>query len=195
MTENEIKQKILSTGVFKLDDRSNPIGIIKFTSKKVLSTKAGNYINHKPHKLKNLISDLSYEMVKYCRGPEDRNLLENFKDDFEKKFISFLEDWGFSPDDLNPHYAELIKKAKKNLDRELSGHAKNIERLRNKDTARRGTMIYWMHRAFKEYTQIKPTDINRYLAYILIACGLENGSPKTVFNKIDRAYHRHPKSE
>jgi hypothetical protein len=192
---DDLEQKILKSGIFKLDDKSNPIGLINLTSKKALSVRDSNYLDIKPHHhLKSLISDLSLEIDKFCQGPKDRNLLEDLRDDFEKELISLLKDWGLSPDYLSPHYDALLKKAKKHLNKELSDYYKNIKSLDTKDTARRDAMIYWMHRAFKEYTPIKLTDINCYLAYILIACGLEKGSPQTVFSKIDRAFHRYPKS-
>jgi hypothetical protein len=191
---DQLEQKILECGIFKRDDKSKPIGLIKLIpGKKTLST-TNKHLPYKPHILRSLISDLSHEIEKYCQDPRDKNLLNNLQDEFEKEFISFLKDWGLSSDNLNPHYAALIKKAKKYLHKELSGYEKDIRRLDTKDKARRGTMFYQMHRAFKEHTNINLTDINRYLAYILIACGIEKGSPKTVFNKTDRAFHRYPKS-
>ena len=46
-TSNEsIEQKILHSGVFKLNDKSNPIGIIKLTAKKSLSTRPSQVIKY-----------------------------------------------------------------------------------------------------------------------------------------------------
>jgi hypothetical protein len=152
MRENELKQKILKSGIFRLNDKSYPIGIINFTPNKTLSKRDNNYLPYKSHVLRSLISDLLYEIDKYCHCPKGRDLLGSLKDDFEKEFISFLKDWGFSQDTLNPHYAALVRKAKRKLDKDLSGHAKNIERLDTQDTARRDSMLYQMHRSFKEHT-------------------------------------------
>jgi hypothetical protein len=214
----QLEQKMLESGIFKLDDKSRPIGIINLDSKKALSTRETNYLSYnlpyKPHflcvlilyassirpfllpyaNILSLILCLSNEIKQYLHNDEEDNYFEKGSIYFEKELVSLLESWGISPNDLKPHYDDFIKKAKKHLQKNLLAVAKPFTRRDSKKTYRRDYLISRLHRIFEEHTNINHTDINHYLTYILIACDIEKGLPQTVFKRIDKAFYKYKKN-
>lgn len=185
---------ILQSGIFKLDSKNKPIGIIKLTVNKSLSKI--NHIPYKIHKLQQMILDLSFEITRYLKPARDVNLLNDFLNDFDKELESLLDRWDLSPNDLTPHYDKLVNKAKRHIKKNelLSDYEKMVIRRDTKKTARRDYMIYCMVNIFREFTKIRVTDILRYISYLLIACEVGTGSRDT-FGTIKQAYIRYPKQK
>jgi len=203
---DNLTEKITNSGVFKLSEQSTPIGIKCLTSGgKTISGRENNFIPYNVGKLRQMISEISFEMMKYSRPANEKNLLESLLADFDNELNSllsgfdnelnsFFDGWGISAEDLNLKLDELKKKSRKYLIKQLSKQAASIDKLDMKKTNRRDSMIFNIHNSFKKHTSFTATDINYYIAHIMIECEVENGTLQTVFNKIDRAYYRYPKS-
>jgi len=103
-----LEQQITNSGVFKLDEKSKPIGIVNLTPKKFLSMRENAYLPFQTHILRNMIVDMSDEITCYANGPKDYKTLEKLIDNFENELSSFFKNWDFSPNDLNPHYDRVL---------------------------------------------------------------------------------------
>lgn len=196
-SHDNLTKKITRSGIFKLSDRFTPIGIKCLTSVgKAISQREYNFISfiNDVGKIREMISEISFEMMKYERPANKKNLSESLLDDFDNELNSFFNGWGISADDLNPHFDKLKKKAKRIIKNQTTKQANKIQNLDIKETSRRDSMIYHIHNSLKKHTALTTTDINYYIAHLLIACEFEKGTLQTVFNKIDRAYYRYPKS-
>lgn len=208
-TSNEsIKHKLINSGVFKLkESKEQPgLGIFKVvpSQKNRLSTKI--FIPCERQKLLELISGLLFEIAR-SRSAQDVNLLNELLQDFEKEVESLLDRWDLTPHDLTPHYAGLVKKAKRCIRtkktvplkgdlKSLSDIEKTISRWDTKKALRYGAMIYHMVNTFKKYTKkISLNNIFRSIAFLLIACGIEEDRPQPIFEKIRTAYRRYPKTK
>jgi hypothetical protein len=185
-----VEQKITHSGIFKLDKASTPIGIITLKPDDKSLSKIGRFVSYKPHIMRMMIGDLAAEITSYSYGPRNYNSLQNAMDKFERDLGGFLETWGFSGDDLNPHFKNLLEKAKKDLMRNLSKCEKKMTYYDKKEMRRRTKLVDYLRDIFNEYTKLSSNDINRYIARLLIKCGIETGTHKIVFNKIDRALYR-----
>jgi hypothetical protein len=188
---DELEQKILESGIFKLGDKSKPIGLIKLIpGKKTLST-ASKCHDYEPRILKSLILDLSHEIKQYLYNDDKDNLFEKGPIYFKNELISVLESWGISPSDLKPQYDDFIKKAEKHLNKKLSIGTKSFKRKGIMGKYRRDYLISRLHKIFEDRTRINKTDILHYLVYILIACAIEKDLPQPVFKKIEKAFYRY----
>jgi hypothetical protein len=186
------EQKITNSGLFKLNNASAPIGIITLKSDDKSLSAIGKYDRYAPHILRIMIGEISREISSHLYGPRDYNSLEKVMDDFENEFISFLSDkWDFRPEDLNPQYEAFVKKAKKSIKKNLSQFEKAMTRRDKKPTLRREQLVENIHSIIEKNTKFSATDINHYIAHLLIDCGIETGTHRTVFDKIDRQYYRY----
>jgi len=191
-TDGSIEHKITKSGILKLNSRLIPIGIFRLTAKdKSLTKKPENFIKFSTHQLREVVECLALEIKDYLQGPRNYKSLENVMNYFENEFISFLDEWDFRPADLNPYSADLVKKAKKSIKKNLSQHENAMTRFDKKPTLRRKKMVENIHGIFEQYTKFSATDINHYIAHLLIECGVETGTHISVFNKIDRQHYRY----
>lgn len=200
-TTNE--QKITGSGVFKLDERGRPEGIIKLAADKSLSTRPGNFTPCRRGDLQEMIAEIAREMAKYLTPPSDRDRLQELLDEFEGGLSSYLNEWGLKDiEELTPHRKKFVNKAKKIIRKSLSkgrkAPTKILRKIDTKPSQRRDALIYSMHRLFeclkKSETPYRVTDCNHYIAYILKACEVESGDAVTVFKKIKQAHHRYLKA-
>lgn len=189
----ETEHKILHSGIFKIDGKSNPIGIVKLTAKKSLFKGPSQFIPYQTIKLREMILDISFAITKREKTGQKGYSLNDLLIDFAKEFELFLDGWELSPKILKPHYDGLVNKAKKHIRKNelLLDYEKMVIRSETKNTARRDFMVYQIHNIFKEYTGIKVTDTLRYITYLLSACGIE-----IEFENIKKIYQRYikPKS-
>ena len=115
-----IEQKITGSGVFKLDERGRPKGIIKLAADKSLSTRLGNFTPCRRGDLQEMIAEIAREVAKYLTPPSDRDRLQELLDDFEGGLSSYLNEWGLKDiEELTPHRDKFVNKAKKIIRKSL----------------------------------------------------------------------------
>ena len=193
-TTETIEQKIINSGIFKLDEQSRPTGIIKLAADKSLSMKPKNWLPCDSEQLRETILKLSREVAKYHLDPRDRleELLKEFEDGLVSYFTNPDHGWGLDIKELSPHFEKVVSKAKRIIRKNLKPHTEKLRKL----DPNRAALIFKIHQIFSECwpksrASIGITDCNRYIAYLLKACGIESGATGTVFKRIDRAFHRY----
>ena len=199
--EKSVKEQILHSGLFKLDDRGKPVGLFRLTPRgKTLSKKRilpGKNCQGDEIRLRKisgeLVKDLAIKINDYLRGPRIYNSVESVANEFENELVGLLQNWDFSPKDLQPYYDKLVNKAKKKLKRHLTPLDKKMSRWGTKESLRFAALAGYLRNSFLAYTgeDLGITDLNYYVAHLLIACGIETNDYKTVYNKISKAYYRH----
>lgn len=202
------EQKIINSGIFKLDEHGRPIGIIKLAADKSLS---GGYreLNGRPRaKLRDLITELSIEVASFLKAPPDKHShsLSELLEEFETGLLSYLTDpghgWGLKKEELSPHLDRLVNKAEKIIKRKSEPRTRKIKLRDTKRTHRRDALVFRMHQLFcvywperegKTLPPLDPPDCNRYIAYLLKACEVEEGEPATIFERIGQGFRRYIK--
>ena len=62
-----------------------------------------------------------------------------------------------------------------------------------KPSFRKRSLAKRIREILESYTSIKNTDIDYYVAHLLVACGIETDSYKRVYQKISQARYRYMK--
>ena len=115
-TRRDIRRKILESGLFKLDDSNKPVGLLHLASgtKDLWSERC--HIGSR-RKISARVSELAEQIRDYLKGPRNWDPVAS---QFERGLQAFLEKRGLTAEDLEPHYTRFLKKAKRQLMKNLS---------------------------------------------------------------------------
>jgi hypothetical protein len=220
-TSNEIKHKILHSGVFKVRSKckisvnaskTDRVLIFSFQPIGLKEEAIGGVepIEYDPCKLERMICEITDAIHTYLepkKYPPD-NVLESVLDDlvidFDKELEAVLSRWGLSLNDLKPCHDTLINKAKRYIknkkDIPLKGKKRSLAYVEKAMTRSLpvgiGTRVYMVdriHEIFKDYNIKKTrTDITYHIVDLLIACGKYPADRREqVFNMLDTAFDRY----
>lgn len=190
--------KISKSGIFKLNDKGEPIGIFKLrrtpetppAGPKALSKKPLDSLNEKQTPC--LIGDLSYEIDRMTSKPDTNAWFETMIFVYESELKMTLKMWKFSEAELNPQLNELIQRMKKVLREKIKrGNYPGITGPKSQ-VFESTIWVDMLMKVFKKYlTGLKEVDALTYISHVLKACGIEEGNIKTVFERIRKRLKDH----
>ena len=199
--------KISKSGIFKLNDKGEPIEIFKLRrtpetlpgGPKDLSKK--HYYPLNKREIAGLIGDLSYEIDRMTSKPDTNAWFETMIFVYESELKMTLKMWKFSEAELNPQLSELTKKMRKVLRKKINGD--NYPGITGPKSKRLKSAMWTdiLMKVFEKYLHVtdnngvtdeKQSGLNKvdaltYISHILKACDIEAGNIKTIFNRIKQS--------
>ena len=213
VTKQETQEKILNSGVCRLDEKNQPIGIFELKhqdyslrKKNTLKPSAFKRVTGKepiPNAERSqvltplLVRDLTRVLHPYVSGGMQMwcdNYKREFEDGLEKKFNGLKDfliiDYQIDKDYVHKSLVKLAEGLKKKVDKTIK---KALKQQSNKTIPpeERRKLVHALKGAFGKYTNIKPTPTLHYIAHLLCALNLQPGTHRQVFKTIQRERQRH----
>ena len=204
-TSNEIKDKILNSGIFKLDDTGKPIGVIKLEEGTKILSRKPKYTQSPSSSLNKLINSMAEEIGDYLYISK-HDVIDNVKifeayqdrtiEVFKKDLVEVLKKYHFTRKELGQQYTEFLKKAGKVIKKKpFFGMTK--EKMGKKsynEPFHKSILVFLLMSDLNLSTlfdRSSKDDLFHYISYLLDACEIEKGEHKKIFNRIKRGYSRH----
>lgn len=176
-----MRNKILESEVFKLDDSKKSIGIFKLMPGQGIKKLAKRDSSYTPIKnLSKMIDELAYELGNWHNETHtDNNLLSKINEVILK---GALLDIGTPHTSLGKQFPAMIRK----IDKETK-KTSNIKIPRSIKSAIRTRILMDL---FKRYTTFNDKDIQIYISYLLHSCEIEEGTPLQIRDRLRQNYYR-----
>jgi hypothetical protein len=163
-------EKIINSGIFKLDDKGKPVGMVKLSPQKALS-KRGVFIPFKQGTLKQMIIELDSAIKDYFKPlnkSAGQQLLDKVLQKFESEYMNFLATWGIKTSTVN------INKAKRSINTNLKKRAQEITVTDQKESARKILLTIKSFNIFARHTTFNKSDIYFYVTCLFNACDIKD---------------------
>jgi hypothetical protein len=193
-SQSKISAQIINSEIFRRDKVGKPIGIMNLDKECTCK-------DCDPDFLFKLIKDLASVIDEYYNNPLlDPKYREELIDwdrqrrqeDFEKGLIKFLKSDNLSPNDSH-YYSNFVEHYKGKIRRRK---VRSVKKRGPEPPIEKVLLVgFLIHQFSNHMNNLKPTKALHYISHILIACGIEEGNHKTVFERIKKRHQRYWRDE
>lgn len=199
-----MKDKILNSKIFKLDDTGKPIGVIDLfhlvSGERILSP-SQRFIPSPSSSLTKLINSLAEEIGDYVylskhEVADSLKILEAYQDKriewFKKDLVEVLKKHHFTRKELDPQYKAFFKKAGKVIKKKpFFGMTKEKAFTEPFYKSILTVCLLSDLRSFTPFDRFSNDALLHYISYLLATCNIEKGEHEKIFSRIKKRLQRH----
>jgi len=202
-----MKDKILNSGIFKLDDTGKPIGVIDLvhlvSGERILSP-SQRFIPSPSSSLNKLINSLAEEIGDYVylskhQVKDSEEIFEAYQDRrievFKKDLVEVLKKHHFTRKELGSEYKEFLIKAGNVIKKKpFFGMTKEKFSKAQTEAFHKSILTVCMigdFRSFTPFDRFSNDALLHYISYLLATCKIETGEHEKIFSRIKKRLQRH----